>query len=392
MNTAERHPRDQTVLIIGGGIGGLGAAIGLQDVGFDVEVYEQAEELREVGAGLLLFRNGVEALEVLGGHEAAARAGATLEWGEVRTNAGRLLNKLHLPHAMSTGTAKPGLLALHRADLQTILRDRVDDDAIHLDHECVGVEADDGDVTARFASGTEASGDLLIGADGIHSVTRSSLHGEEAPRSTGVGVWRAVVEFDHPIATGDTTFQALGRGLRFFAVPIGGGRVYWGITKRVRRGSGGPTPEEKRRLAREFADWHEPIPALIEATPQEAMIWDEAADRAPLDEWGRGRITLLGDAAHLAAPFMGQGACQALEDAVWISRYLDRQPDTTAALRAYEDHRRDRTAMIVQSSRRMGRMLHLSNPIAATARNLLWKYGPDRLLEGALDRTTAADI
>lgn len=228
MNTSERQPSDQTVLIIGGGIGGFAAAIGLQDVGFNVEVYEQTHELREVGAGLLLFRNGLEALDVLGGHEAAVQAGATLEWGEVRTWDGRLLHKLHPRSAIPTGTAMPELIALHWADLQRILRNRLDDGVVHLDHECVGIEEDGEEVTAQFTSGTKVTGDLLVGANGIHSVTRSSLHGEEDPRSTGIGIWRGVTQFDHPSTIDNTTFQSLGRGQRFFAVPIGIDRVYWG--------------------------------------------------------------------------------------------------------------------------------------------------------------------
>lgn len=391
MHTSERDP-DGTVLIIGGGIGGLAAAIGLQAVGIDVEVYEQAQELREVGAGLTVWQNGLAALECLGGHDAAVRAGATITRNDVRTPEGSLLRRTHLPDVAPTGSELPALICLHRAELQTILRDRVGDGVVHLDHECVGVEDDGGAVTARFSDGSEVSGSLLVGADGIHSVVRSSLHGETEPRVSGVGVWRAITRFDQPIATGETISQTFGKGQRFVAVPLGDGRVYWVVTERVQQGSERPTADSKERLARRLADWHEPVPALIEATPQAALIWDEAVDREPLDEWGRGRITLLGDAAHLALPFVGQGASQALEDAVWLTRQLDSQPDATAALRAYEAHRRDRTAMIVRSARRIGRMFHLTNPLAVAVRNRLWKYGPRRLFVGALKRNITAEL
>lgn len=149
MTTNDSESSDQTVLIIGGGIGGLSAAIALQDVGFDVEVYEQAQELREVGASLTLWRDVLEALDVLGGHEAAVQAGATFRAAEFRTPDGDLLlrfdlDSLDLP---PTDGDLPNLIALHRAELQRILRDRVGDGVVHLDHECVGVEQDGGQVT-----------------------------------------------------------------------------------------------------------------------------------------------------------------------------------------------------------------------------------------------------
>jgi 2-polyprenyl-6-methoxyphenol hydroxylase-like FAD-dependent oxidoreductase len=392
MNQSDSESSDQTVIIIGGGIGGLAAAIALQDVGFDVEVYEQADELREVGAGLTIWRNGLEALDVLGGHEAAVRAGAVLEHSEIRSPGGSVLNEVHPRSVLSTESDVPPGIGLHRADLQRILRDRVGDGVVHLGHECVGVEEDDDQVTARFSSGKEVRGDVLIGADGIHSAVRASLHGETAPRFSGVGIWRAVIRIDHPLATGNTLTQALGSGQRFGALPIGDGRVYWIVTERVQQGLDRPTADSRQRLARDFADWHEPIPTLIEETPQEALIWDEVEDRELLDEWGRGRITLLGDAAHLALPFAAQGASQALEDAVWVARYLARQPDAAAALRAYEAHRQDRTEMVVRTGRRLGRMWNLSNPIAVAVRDVVLKYGPDRLMEGAFKRMVTTDL
>lgn len=392
MNPGKLESNNQSVLIIGGGIGGLAAAIGLQELGFDVEVYEQTEELREVGAGLLLWRNGLKALEHLGGHEAAVRAGAAIEQSEIKSPDGSVLNEIHPRSLLSTEADMPAGIGIHRADLQHILRDRVGEGVVHLDHECVGVEEDGGQVTARFSSGKEVRGDVLIGADGIHSVVRASLYGEEAPRFSGVGVWRAVIRTDHPMATGGTLTQALGNGQRFVALPIGDGRVYWVVTERVRQGLERPSADSKQRLATAFADWHDPIPTLIEATPQEALIWDEAEDREILDEWGRGNITLLGDAAHLALPFAAQGASQALEDAVWVARYLDREPDTAAALRSYEAHRQDRTEMVVRTGRRLGRMWNLSNPLAVKLRDLVFKYGPDRLMEGAFKRMVITDI
>ncbi len=392
MNRREGESGDRTVLVIGGGIGGLAAAIGFEEAGFDVEIYEQTDAIREIGAGLTLWRNGLEALDELGGADAAVEAGAVLEYSEFTTPDGSVLNASALEDVLPDGSALPPGIGIHRADLQRILRDRVDDDVVHLDHECVGVEDNGEQVTARFASGKEVRGDVLVGADGIHSAVRATLHGERKPRFSGVGVWRAVIRIDQPMVSGATLTQALGRGQRFAALPIGDGRLYWAVTERVQQGLERPTPDSKQRLARDFLDWREPIPALIEATPQEALIWDEAEDREILDEWGRGNITLLGDAAHLALPFAAQGASQALEDAVWLARYLDRQADTAAALRAYEAHRQDRTEMVVRTGRRLGRMWNLRNPLAVRLRDIVLKYGPDRLMDGAFKRMVVTDL
>jgi len=154
----------------------------------------------------------------------------------------------------------------------------------------------------------------------------------------------------------------------------------------------GTGSERKQMAIDSYKGWHEPIPELIDATDPQAIKWDGAYDRLPLDQWGRNSITLLGDAAHVTAPFMGQGACQALEDAVWLARYLDGSQDTRSALRAYESHRQKRTKMIVQLSRQAGRVFHVSNPIGASMRNLLVKYGPPSVSMGPLIQAITDDL
>jgi 2-polyprenyl-6-methoxyphenol hydroxylase-like FAD-dependent oxidoreductase len=141
-----------------------------------------------------------------------------------------------------------------------------------------------------------------------------------------------------------------------------------------------------------YKGWHEPIPDLVAATDPQDISWDGAYDRPRLDQWGRNSITLLGDAAHLAAPFAGQGACQALEDAVWLARYLDSPRDTPSALREFESHRQKRTSMIIQSARQTGRMLHLSNPVAVTIRNLLLKHMPHSIVMRLQMQTIRDDL
>lgn len=375
MTANGRRSDNRKVIIIGGGIGGLAAAISLRGIGLDVQVYERAHELKEAGAGLSLWRNAIKACEQLGLRDAVFQAGVPVRTIQVRIQDGRILRSMATSE-INIGTYIPIALGLLRPDLQRILLDAVGEGVIHLDHDCTGIDERDGSVTARFANGEEVRGDLLIGADGIHSAVRASLHGQEQPRYTGISVWRGLVHFDHPILTAGTTFQSLGQGKRFLALPVRDNQVYWGGTMRTEEKVLETSVQRRQTVTDAYTGWHEPIPDLIAATDPQTIKWDGAYDHPPLDPWGRNSITLLGDAAHLSAPFMGQGACQALEDAVWLARYLDSPRDTPSALRAFESHRQKRTNMIIQLSRQIGRIYHMRNSIATSMRNLLFKYGP----------------
>ncbi|MDX1614846.1 MAG: FAD-dependent monooxygenase [Candidatus Promineifilaceae bacterium] len=391
MTMSGRKRADNKVIVIGGGIGGLATAISLRAIGLDVQVYERAHELKEVGAGLTIWHNGIRACEHLGLREAVLQTGVSLQKAQFRTKDGSILRVLD-PSEFDLGTDLPPVVVLHRADLQRILLDAVGDGLIHLDHDCIAVDEHEDGVTARFANGNEVRGDLLIGADGIHSVVRASLQGQEPPRYTGISIWRGLVPFDHPLFAAGTMFNSLGLGKRFFAGLMGDSVVFWGGTIRTEEKVLESATHRKQMAMEVYKDWHEPIPDLVAATDPLAILWDGVYDRPPLDQWGRNSITLLGDAAHLAAPLVGQGACQALEDAVWLARYLDSPRDTPSALRAFESHRQERTSMIIKSSRQTGRMLHLSNPIAVSLRNLLLKYMPRSFVTRLQMRTIEDDL
>jgi len=375
MTTNGRQSDNRKAIIIGAGIGGLATAISLRSIGLDVQVYERAHELKEVGAGLSLWRNAIRACEQLGLREAVLQAGVPVQRMQSRSQDGNILQSV-VAKEFSLGTDIPVSLGLLRPDLQRILLDAVGNGVIHLDHDCIEVDDRQGSITARFANGNEANGDLLIGADGIHSTIRTILHGQEQPRYTGISVWRGLVQFDHPIFRAATTFQSLGQGKRFLALPVRDNRVYWGGTIRIEEKVFETATQRKQAALDAYKGWHEPIPDLITATDPQAIKWDGAYDRPRLDQWGRNAVTLLGDAAHLTAPFLGQGACQALEDAVWLARYLDDSRDTPSALRKFESHRQKRTSMITRSSRLAGRMFHINNPVMASVRNSLVKFMP----------------
>jgi 2-polyprenyl-6-methoxyphenol hydroxylase-like FAD-dependent oxidoreductase len=262
-------------------------------------------------------------------------------------------------------------IVVHRADLQAILLRALDSDAVRLGAHCTGFTQDGDRVTARFADGEEAHGDLLIGADGLHSVVRAQLFGAAAPRYAGYTAWRAVAPFDHARLTPGET---MGRGARFGMAPVSGGRAYWYATLTTPEGGRDVEGGRKRALLEIFRGWHTPIEALIAATDETAILRNDIYDRDPLSHWSVGRVTLLGDAAHPMTPNLGQGACQALEDAVALADALKDSDDVRAALRAYEERRIGRTSALVRQARQIGAVGQWSNPLACRLRDALLKY------------------
>ena len=361
------HTYNRKALIIGGGIGGLATAIALTQIGFTVEVFERVTLLREVGAGLSLWANAIKALDYLGLASAVRALALPEAAGGIRTPSGDLL----MQTANDQLAAQFGELSVmvHRAELHDQLRQAFGQE-IHLGMECVAITEEGTGVRVRFRNGEEAFGDLVIGADGLHSAVRAALHGPQPPRYAGYTAWRGVVGFEiNRLQIGETW----GAGARFGQIPMQGNRVYWFATQNAPAGQHSPDGE-KAELLRLFGNWHNPIRALIEATPDAAILRNDLYDRPPLKRWGRGRITLLGDAAHPMTPNLGQGACQALEDAVVLAKQVQSTADLPTALRAYEAARIPRTTMIVNQSRQVGQVGQWANPVAVAGRNWLVKY------------------
>jgi len=365
-------------IIIGAGIGGLAAGIGLRRVGLDVEVFERAEPFGEVGAGITLWPNAVKALQQLGLTESIQAISVLEAQGGIRTWRGELLSgtsTVDIERAFGAPT-----LVMHRAELHGVLLQALGSEGVRQGAQCLGFEQDDQSVAAIFADGRRVHGDLLIGADGLRSVIRAQLHGEQAPRYAGYTAWRAVVPFDRArVLPGETW----GAGARFGQVPLSDDRVYWFATKNTPAGERSPDGE-KAELLRRFRGWHTPIEALIEATPANDILRHDIYDRPPLQRWGTGRVTLLGDAAHPMTPNLGQGACQAIEDAVALMKQLSVGGDVAGALRAYEAQRIERTAWIVAQSRRIGAVGQWQNPLGVAVRDMLIKSLGSRLQERQL--------
>jgi 2-polyprenyl-6-methoxyphenol hydroxylase-like FAD-dependent oxidoreductase len=222
-------------------------------------------------------------------------------------------------------------------------------------------------------------GDVLIGADGLRSSVRAGLWGDRAPRYAGYTSWRGVAEYHHaelPLGTG---VESWGHGARFGMTHIGGGRIYWFATRNTSVGGADSGSGAKADLLDCFGSWHAPIGALIEATDAWSIIRTDIFDRPPRRRWGRGRVTLLGDAAHPMTPNLGQGACLALEDAVVLADAVERHGAVAAALRAYEARRWMRAAAVTLQSRFVGWYAQQQRPGVCHVRDALIAGMPARM-------------
>jgi 2-polyprenyl-6-methoxyphenol hydroxylase-like FAD-dependent oxidoreductase len=359
------------ILIAGGGIGGLTAAVALRRAGFAVEVFERAPEIREVGAGIAIQPNAVLALRRIGLDQAVAEVSCVEESLCLWTSAGALLARLD-PREI---TPDAPFLSLHRATLQRALLAALGPGGVHTGCECVGYEARPDGVTLVLRDGRRIEGAVLVGADGVHSAVRERLLGDGEPRYAGYTAWRAVTpEGFAPRPAGSS--ETWGRGHRFGIVPIEHGRVYWYATSNAPPGGHDQPGGLHESLLRVFGSWHSPVRELIAATPETAILRTDILHRPPSRRWGRGRVTLLGDAAHPLTPNLGQGACLAIEDGVVLADCLRAIPEPAAALRRYETLRRRRTAGIVLRAYHLGWIGQWESAAACRLRDRLVAWTP----------------
>lgn len=375
-------------LVIGAGIGGLATAIALHRAGYAIQVFERAHALNVVGAGLTLWPNSTTALRTLGLQTFIAEHCLPMTVGGIYDWQGRILAQTTTSAVERLGGAP--LVAVHRAELQAALLAALE--SLHPDPGAHPVrfgahlerfEQDEQGVTAYFADGTHARGSVLIGADGLHSVVRQALFGVASPRFAGFIAWRAVVPA--PPRSALPAGEYWGCGQEFGIVPLSDQRIYWFATRTVPEGQEDGPPmaaEGLQTLRMLFQGWYPAIPALIQATPADAVLRTDIYDRPPLAAWSRGRVTLLGDAAHPMTPNLGQGACQALEDAIVLAASLQ-AADTTdripQALQTYQAVRLPRANRLVVRSRQLGTIVQSRDRLVCWARNGLVKLLPDAL-------------
>ncbi len=349
-------PSSDRIVVIGGGIGGLALALALLERGLDVEVYEQAPELKEVGAGVQISSNGTRVLYALGLEDALARVAVTPSRREIRHwQTGETWNWFELGAATRERYGTPHLM-FHRGDLHGILAGairRKKRDAITLGRRCAAVTQNPDDAEIRFDDGTLVTAACVIGADGIHSQVRQCLFGPGKPQFTGVVAWRGLVPMERlaPAAelVGTNWLGPHGHVLHY---PVRRGEIMnfisfverddWQVESWVIEGT-------RDELAHDLAGWHADVHAMIRNI--DAPFKWALVVRGPMERWSEGRITLLGDACHPTLPFLGQGAVMAIEDAYVLAACIEKHArDHAAAFARYEEIRRERTAAVVRKS------------------------------------------
>lgn len=361
-------------IIIGGGIGGLTTAIALRCIGMDVAVFERAVELREVGSGLPLWTNALQAFHALGLTSIIESLGQPVSTGCITDWRGDILADVRTEHLL----AKLGTISMvvHRAELHSALLNVLGKSNISLGATCIGYTLDATGVSASFADGRVVRGDILIGADGLHSTIRRQLFGATKPRYAGYTCWRGIA---HTTRT-DIETWAWGKGNQFGITPMSNERAYWFAQRYATEGEADQPIGRKREVFNLFHDWHDPIPEIIAATKEIDILRNDVYECTYLTHWSRGRIALLGDAAHVMTPNLGQGACIAIEDAVELANCLATEKDEISALHAYEMRRVKRANTIAWAAGAIGRAVQIENTLLAKMRNIMLKKVPSPLL------------
>ncbi|HYP98327.1 MAG TPA: FAD-dependent monooxygenase [Polyangiaceae bacterium] len=367
-------PNHGTVLIAGGGIGGLALGCALQKAGIPFEIFERAPSLGAAGAGIVMQTAAMFALRHLGLDEAVARVGHEAKRGTGKNAAGTILHSTRLDEFGAPS------IAIHRARLQATLLDAIDAARVHTGRELTGFEQDEQTVHALFSDGSRASGALLIGADGLHSAVRRQLLGDTPLRYAGYTSWRGVTPIGG-LSPAHEVIEIWGRGLRFGIVPIADNETYWFA---VANAPAGEKDADRATLLERFAAFGEPARALLEATPSERILRTDIHDRKPVSTWSKARVSLLGDAAHPTTPNLGQGGCMAIEDAVVLAHCLNKHATLAEALGAYERKRVEHTSKIVNASWQFGRIAQLEGSFSTWLRDLALRATPESQVRARL--------
>jgi FAD-dependent urate hydroxylase len=355
------------VIIIGAGMGGLTTGIALQQAGYHVKIYDRVRELRPAGAAISLWSNGVKVLNSLGLGPAIAQVGGQMDHMAYYSAHGEPLTGFSLQPLIDRVGQRP--YPVTRTELQQLLLHAIAPSTVRLGSKCIAIEQNSESVTAIFENGDRVTGDVLIAADGTHSVLRNYVMGRGIQRRPLDYVnWNGLVPISDDLAPKTSWDMYVGNHQRASFMPVGGDRFYFFLDVPLPPGTVGVPETYQEELSIAFKGWADPVQRLIDRLNPHTTTRVEIHDTEPLTTLVRGRVALLGDAAHSMAPDLGQGGCQALEDA-WVLANALRTTNLSVedALLRYEIARRDRVSNIINLARKRSDITHGKDPIATQA-------------------------
>lgn len=354
--------KDLKVVIIGAGMGGLSAGIALRQAGYEVEIYDRVKELQPAGAAISLWSNGVKVLNYLGLGDEIASVGGQMDRMAYHSSTGEKLTDFSLQPLIEQVGQRPYPVA--RTDLQSMLLNAFGTDQVQLNSKCVAVEQDADSVTAHFEDGRKATGDVLVAADGTHSIIRSYVLGQAIERRyVGYVNWNGLIPASEDLAPKTSWVLYVGEHKRASLMPVGGDRFYFFIDVPLPKGTVSQPETYREELSSFFKGWADPVQTLIQRLDPFKTNRVEIHDIEPLQTLASGRVALLGDAGHGTAPDLGQGGCQAMEDGLVLANYLRSTTLSVAdALKRYEAARKDRVAEVITRARKRSDVTHGKDP------------------------------
>lgn len=352
------------IAIIGAGMGGLTTGIALKKFGHQVTIYEQAEQILPVGAAISLWSNGVKCLNYLGLTDQVAKLGGQMDnLAYVDGLTGDVMTQFSLYPLIEEVGQRP--YPVSRAELQNMLMDEFGREDIHLGKKMVSLKDDGQAVTILFADGSEIKADLLVGADGTHSITRAYVLDEQVERRyAGYVNWNGLVEISDQLAPSDQWTTFVGEGKRASLMPVADNRFYFFFDVPLPVGLDNNRAEYKTLLKGYFKDWCPQVQSLIDAMDEQKTNRVEIHDIEPFSNFYKGNVVIVGDAAHSTTPDIGQGGCQAMEDAIYLARAL--QINTLGlqdSLKRYQNKRNERTGEMVLRARKRCDVTHMKDEL-----------------------------
>lgn len=373
-----------SIVIIGAGIGGLTTALFLEKLGIPYQIFEQATDIKPVGAGIILAHNAMQVFDKLGLKEQITTLGNPLTSINITTAKTKIISAIEMQ--CFDDKYRVNSVAIQRGVLQTFLISHLDSRCMHLNKKVVdltvgenlGVSTSNNSgnhasnkALIKFSDETQIECDAIIGADGIHSIIRQKIFEKHTIRNPKQTCWRGIANITLPLHYQSSLTEMWGKGSRFGFVKLAGNEVYWyGLHDSHHK-------LEKNELLHYFKDYDPVVNEIISHTNLNKVFKSEIIDVKPISSWFHNTICLLGDAAHATTPNMGQGACQAIEDAYAISHYISKHP-LNIAFSKYEQVRKGKANMIVNLSWRLGILSQIQNPVISVVRNFVMRLIPDK--------------